>query len=333
MRPLHAAGIVVVVACGGGDGDGTEVDARADGTVDECQPSTGWTAAPPVPLGPTQETATVAVDGKVYVLGGFNGSLGVIPSVQVYDTASCTWSMGPDLPRAVHHANAAVVNGTIYVVGAMETIQFRAVGHTWSWKPATETGWSTLSSMPTGTERGSAFVGVIGERIYVAGGLRGGAVAEVSAFDTATMQWDATPMPLPAARDHGCGGVAGGKLYVTGGRNGTTTTIAGNVYEYTPGGAWVERMAMLTARGGTSCGVIGDRIIVAGGEGNPNNASGVFAEVEAYTPTTNSWEALTPMATPRHGMGAAVWDGRLYVPGGATQEGFGAVDTHEVFTP
>jgi hypothetical protein len=39
------------------------------------------------------------------------------------------------------------------------------------------------------------------------------------------------------------------------------------------------------------------------------------------------------MRTPRHGLGAAVWDGVLYTPGGATVESFGAVDTHETFTP
>ncbi len=292
-----------------------------------------WSSGPELPLGPTQETATVAVDGRVYILGGFNGSLGVIAAVQVFDTVTCLWSAGPDLPRAVHHANAAVVGGTIYLLGAMETLSFTAVGHAWSWNPATETSWTTLTSMPSGTQRGSSIVGVIGEKIYLAGGLRSGAVAEVSAFDTVTKQWDTTPTALPEPRDHGCGGAVGGRLYVTGGRRGVVNSIAGSVYEYTPGGSWVERMAMPTARGGTACGVIGDRIIVVGGEGNPNDPSGVFPQVEAYTPTTNEWESLTPMTTPRHGMGAAAWDGRLYVPGGATQDGFGAVATHEVFTP
>jgi hypothetical protein len=35
------------------------------------------------------------------------------------------------------------------------------------------------------------------------------------------------------------------------------------------------------------------------------------------------------MLTPRHGMGAAVWNNVLYVPGGASRELFGAVSTHE----
>jgi hypothetical protein len=39
------------------------------------------------------------------------------------------------------------------------------------------------------------------------------------------------------------------------------------------------------------------------------------------------------MPTPRHGMAAAAWNGALYVPGGATSAGFGAVAAHEVLTP
>ena len=59
----------------------------------------------------------------------------------------------------------------------------------------------------------------------------------------------------------------------------------------------------------------------------------MFAEVEIYQPETESWRAVLPMRTPRHGMGAAVVDGTLYVPGGADRQGFAAVATHERFVP
>ncbi len=39
------------------------------------------------------------------------------------------------------------------------------------------------------------------------------------------------------------------------------------------------------------------------------------------------------MTSPRHGMGAAVVSGSLYVPGGADMQAFAAVATHDVFTP
>ncbi len=324
---------VVIAACGGGD-DAADPDAAvgpdAAAACDDARP---WASAAPLLLGPTQETAAVAVGATIYVLGGFHGELGVIDAVQAFDTATCTWSSGPPLPLTVHHANAAVVDGTIYVLGGLRTLTFTAIDNVWAWNPATEAGWTARRSMPAGTARGSAVVGVIDGTIYLAGGYRGGAVAEVSTYDPIADAWRTALPPLPAARDHGCGGVVGGKLYVTGGRRGTIDTPEAEVYEYTPGGGWIERAPMPTARGGTACGVIDDRIVVVGGEGNPDLPSRVFPQVEAYAPATDTWSTLAPMPTPRHGMGAAAVGGRLYVPGGAIRDSFGAVATHEILTP
>lgn len=325
--------ILFAIGCGGGGGDATDApDATPDGVPGGCDAALPWAAAPALPLGPTQETAVVAAGGKVYVLGGFHPDHGVVDAVQIFDPAACTWSMGPALPKPVHHANAAVVDGVIYVVGAMQALSFTAIPDVWAWNPATSTAWTVKAPMPSGTQRGSSAVGVIDGKIYVAGGLRGGAVTDVSVYDPVADTW--TPLPaLPIARDHGCGGVLGGKLYVAGGRAGAITSNAPTVFELAPGGGWTERAPMPTGRGGTACGVIADRLIVVGGEGNPAVASGVFPEVEAYDAAANTWATLPPMPTPRHGMGAAVIGGALYVPGGATQQGFGATATHEVLTP
>jgi len=72
---------------------------------------------------------------------------------------------------------------------------------------------------------------------------------------------------------------------------------------------------------------------VVGGEGNRGSNTGVFPQTERYDPATDTWTTLAPMRPARHGMGAAGFEGRLYVPGGATRQGFGAVATFEVFVP
>jgi N-acetylneuraminic acid mutarotase len=331
-RCCTAIAVCVALGCGGED-TGTRPDgATGDGAPATCTDDPGWTAAPPVAGGPVQETAAVALDGKIYVIGGFDAAPAIVDTVRVFDTASCTWSAGPSLPRAVHHANAAVVDGTIYVLGSM-VAGFASIGDVWAWNPMTDAGWIPRASMPIGTQRGSAVVGAIDGVIYLAGGLRNGAVAQLSSYTPATDAWNTSLPPLPQINDHGCGGVVNGKLYVTGGRMGTTGSRSSMVFEYTPGATWVSRAAMPTARGGTACGVIGERIIVVGGEGNPNSPLGVFSEVEAYDAVQDRWDPLPPMVTPRHGMAAAAWNGALYVPGGASRELFGAVDTHEVLRP
>ena len=311
----------LVIAAGCGDNDCA---------APSCSAAKSWSAAPAVLGGAIQETAVVALEGKVYVLGGFNASVEIVDKVRVFDTATYTWSDGADLPRPIHHANAAVVGETIYVLGALQGPSFTAIGDVVAWNPKTDAGWTTKTSMPAGSQRGSAVVGAIGDIIYVTGGFRDGSVATLLSYSTTSDTWDADLPPLPQPLDHGCGGVVGGKLYALGGRYMGNTPL---VFEYTPGGAWVQKASMPTARSGIACGICDDQIIVAGGELNPATASSVFAEVEAYTVSTDTWTALPSMTTPRHGVGGAVVDGAFYVPGGATKTGFDAVDTHEVLQP
>lgn len=324
---------ILLMACGnGGGGDDDPAPDGAAAGID-APPGTGWASAAEVANGPVQETATVAVDGHIYVIGGFGPNARVLDRVQVYDTATDSWSDGPALPQAVHHANAAVVDGTIYVVGSMTGLNFAAIGNVWALTPGIDADWRERAAMPAGSQRGGSVVGVVGGEILVAGGLRGStAVTDVSAYDPEGDSWRQDLPQLAAPRDHGCGGIVGGTLYITGGRSGAIESINADVLALEDG-AWVSKAPMPTARGGTACGVIDGRIIVAGGEGNPDAATGVFSEVESYDPAGDAWTTLEPMPTPRHGMGAAAWAGKLYVPGGATTDAFGAVATHEVLTP
>jgi Galactose oxidase, central domain len=118
-------------------------------------------------------------------------------------------------------------------------------------------------------------------------------------------------------------------FYAIGGR---TDGFDGNtdaVYAFVDG-AWEERAPMPTARGGIGSGVVDGAIVVVGGEGNTDADSGVFPQSELYDPGADQWSVLSDMPTPRHGMGAAAVGSALYVPGGATVQGLGAVATHEV---
>ena len=310
--------VLAVAACGGDDAPPGAAPVN-------------WSRAAPVLGGPIQEHGAVAIDGRIYIMGGFDETLAVESVVSIYDTATDTWSAGPPLPARMHHANVAVVDGTILVLGALAGNTFVTTGEAWSWTPATETGWRARPSMPAGFECGAAAVGVIDGVVVIAGGLGGGAVSRVVSFDPATDTW-ATDLPaMPVERDHGCAGVIDGTLYVAAGRDASIRALEPTVLAYRPGQGWTTRAPIPTPRGGVACGVIGGRLIVAGGEGNgAAGSAGVFAQVEAYDPAVDAWTALEPMPVPRHGMGAAVVGDRLYVPGGGDVEAFGAVDTHEV---
>src|SRR5262249_10134432 len=157
--------------------------------------------------------------------GGFTDTGSIVPTVEVYDPVSDRWAAAASLPRALHHANAAVVGNQLYVVGALVGSGFIAIGDLYLYDPSNNT-WSFLGMMPAETERGAAAIGVIGTKIYIAGGYRRGSVADFSAYDIATSSWELLP-PLPEARDHLVGGVVGEKFYAVGGRR--NVLLRGNV--------------------------------------------------------------------------------------------------------
>ncbi|MET0594818.1 MAG: kelch repeat-containing protein [Polyangiaceae bacterium] len=292
-------------------------------------PSGGWTSLPPLAAGPRQETGVAALDGKIYVIGGFNSAGVVVSTVEAYDPVARTWSSVAPFPRVIHHANTAAVGGKIYVVGALADATFRAIGDVYAYDP-TSNSWAQKTSLPAGQERGAGGVAVIGSKIYVAGGMRGPAsVADFSSYDTAS-DAHATLPALAQPTDHLVGGAVDGIMYAIGGRQGGITGLIGRVAAFDPSAnVWTERAPMITARGGAAAAVVRDRIVVAGGEGNPNVSTGVFPQVEVFIPGSNSWYSLPNMATPRHGTGGAAIGDTFYVPGGARVQSFGAASEVE----
>ena len=75
----------------------------------------------------------------------------------------------------------------------------------------------------------------------------------------------------------------------------------------TPG----DRHAAARGRGGLAAAALADRVLVFGGEAPLR----IFNATEMYEVAGHRWIAKEPMPTPRHGIGAAVIGGRVYVPG------------------
>jgi hypothetical protein len=142
---------------------------------------------------------------------------------------------------------------------------------------------------------------------------------------------------MPTARNHLGAAALGGLVYAVGGRGGSIgpNMNTGALEAFDPAlGAWLPALApMPTPRSGHAVAVFAGRIFAFGGEGNTGDPLGIFDETEAYDPATNEWEPFEPMPTGRHGVGSAVLDDGVHLPGGADIAGFGASDAHEVFVP
>lgn len=280
----------------------------------DCPPGR-WMAL--APMGePRQELAAAELDGKIYAVGGLAGRAN---ANEIYDIETNTWSLGADLPIETDHAWAAAVAGRVYVGGGRTNRVF-------SYDPATST-WTEVASSGL-VHGGTPASAVIEGRIYVAGGTGGGMAGnELEVYDPAANTWT-TLAPMSCARNHTGGGAIGGKLYVAGGRPGSQACL--EVFD-PRAGSWTRKADMPTGRSGIAAGVVGSCLYVFGGEGNPSDPNGIFHQVEAYEPATDSWTLLPPMQTGRHGIYAAVTHNVIHLPGGATQQGFGVTATNDAY--
>lgn len=292
-----------------------------------CPKDGGWISLAPMP-GPRSEVGVAALNGEVYVAGGYDQAGFVVATVQAYSWRTNSWRAVASLPRVLNHVNLFSYSGKLWALGALDQ-SFRAVGSSWLYDPAAD-GWTALPSMPAGTERGGGALGIIDGKLIIAGGYRLGAQRDVSLYDTSLDMWVALPQ-LPAARDHLVGGVLGNTFFAIGGRRGA---IDGRVDALTLGEtAWVGKTPMLTPRAGAAAAQIGNVVIVAGGEGNGAVASGIFPQVEAYDLSTDTWSTLPSWPTLRHGTGGVTIDDVAFFPVGAIREGLGAVGANEAWCP
>ncbi|KAF2731297.1 galactose oxidase [Polyplosphaeria fusca] len=323
-------------------------------------PPTQWHTLPSIPLAARQEHSTFFLPpSTIGILGGVvpNGttSVSTTPLMQFYSLTHNTWSTMPPMPKPLNHVNVAVAHGKIYVLGGLADapagVSWNATAESWIYDPSTQ-AWEAIAPLPEGEVRGSAAMGVWGDKIILAGGMRAlvlsgpGAglqdtVDVVSMFDTGTGEYVAVPEAakrMPGGRDHAGAAVVGGKMYVLGGREGGQLNVKDTVFVLDLGSmeeGWrVSGARMPTARGGVAAGVIGKRVFTFGGEGNQELESRVFNQTEVYDTVGDNWEELEQMAVPRHGTYAVGVGDRVYVPGGGVQFGGEApVATFDAFSP
>jgi N-acetylneuraminic acid mutarotase len=282
-----------------------------------------WTALAPM-LEARQELGVAELRGRIYAAGGYRVDHSSANTVEVYDPVTDRWSFAAPMPQGLNHPAAAVAEDRLYVLGGDDGRG--AVATTYEYDPRSNS-WAVRAPMPT--PRSAPMAAVVGGRIYVAGGAPASAGRALEAYDPAGDRWTTLP-PMPTGRNHVAGGAIGGRIYVVGGRPPNTLSV---LEAFDPAsGTWATRAPMPTGRSGHAAAVVRGCLYVFGGEGNASTSSGVFPQTELYDPGTNSWTSLAPMTTPRHGIGAGVLGERIFLPSGASVQGFGAVNTHEAFT-
>src|SRR5262245_20130976 len=82
-----------------------------------------WTTLAPMPL-LRQEISSAALDGKIYVIAGFNPGGGSTSDVQVFDPKTNSWNLAKPLPIINNHNGAAVAAGRLYSFGGVSNRTF-----------------------------------------------------------------------------------------------------------------------------------------------------------------------------------------------------------------
>lgn len=171
----------------------------------------------------------------------------------------------------------------------------------------------------TGTGIEGASASLIGGKIYVSHGFRGGDSLLLSIYDIATDTWTHGGPEAPDAaipRSELAGGTAFGKHYAIGGRN---SGVLSDVEEFDPAGpGWTTKTSMNVARAGLGAASLDNKIYAIGGRDGGGPATGTFLTAnEVYDPLTNMWTPLAPLPLAVSDIYATIgYRGKVYVFGG-----------------
>jgi len=278
---------------------------------------------------PRHESSLGVVDGELVLIGG----RGRKPS-EMFDVETGAWRRGSAAPFQVHHFQAVTFDGEVWAVGAF-TGGFpgeRGVDRVMIYDPAADR-WRDGPSIPPDRVRGAAGAVLVDGMIYVYGGAtdghRGGHTAWLDRLDPTTGAWTALP-DGPRTRDHVSIAAVDGKIVVAGGRNSRHgqpghTTFSDTVEETDvyniASGTWttIDAAPIPTPRAGAMAAAHAGKVYVVGGE------SGAIAEAhpqtEVFDMSERSWSAGPRLQEDRHGAGAVVLDGKLWVVGGSGRRG------------
>ena len=251
----------------------------------------------------------IAVDGKMYVHGGYDGE-SLVNDLKYCDIETGEWGDLSDqynLP-----ANAVPKNQHSVVAIGKILYFFGTANHNASLTSYNiETGtWQALNSEPSLRNDHSAVV--IDGKMYVFGGQYSS--NELLRYDPENDAWATIDNAMANSpnelKDHTAVAIDG-KMYVFGGTS--SGVKRKNLMEYNPEtNEWRNLSLGPSGRYNHSAVVINDKMYVFGGY----TENGLGNDLWCYDPVTDVWAELPSGASVRYNLGAAAIDGKMYILAG-----------------
>ncbi|MEM6319857.1 MAG: kelch repeat-containing protein [Bacteroidota bacterium] len=279
------------------------------------------------------ESGYIEAGDRFYMFGGRETQ-----EVNIYDPTTDIWTKGANMPINMHHFQAVEYEGLIYIMGAFsQNPPLEApVPNIYIYDPAAD-AWTVGPPLPANRLRGAAAAVVYKGKIYLAGGIQNGhidgRVSWLDEYDPHTNTWAILP-DAPNERDHIQAIIFEDKMYLVSGKqtgegNSFNATIdIVDVYDF-DNQTWSSLPNPIpTPRGGHSVALLGNELLVIGGENDFNNS---INKTEALNLNDNTWRALPNLNQGRHGTQAVVNNGVIYIAAGSPVPGGGNSKSQEAF--
>ena len=289
-----------------------------------------WERLPDMPVA-KWEPASLVIDDKLYVLGGYEDNVVSSRRVDVFDPADGSWTQLQDCPSRISHVDLVEDDSGFWFAGGMKDKPDRPtkdhiIAEVWHFDP--ELDRYTAAPLLPGPRAGGALARIDNRLHYVSGLMADRDTDSQDHFVFDLAEWSKTgsadwtrAAPIPTPRNQHSVGVLNGQIYIIGGQfNHDSQQLDQALVDiYDPGtDTWSEGPSLPVAHshseGATF--VHEDRIWMIGGHSTPEGGKKGFCGDVVTLREGEEWEVTCHLPKPISSPAAKVINDQLYVAGG-----------------